>query len=88
MPRYSLRLSSGAEKALERIARRERELYSRLANALDDLKEDPHMGKPLKGALAGRYSLRAGSYRIVYRIEAAVLLVLVIDIGHRRDVYR
>ena len=46
------------------------------------------MGKPLKGALAGRYSLRAGSYRIVYRIEAAVLLVLVIDIGHRRDVYR
>jgi mRNA interferase RelE/StbE len=36
----------------------------------------------------GYYRLRVGDYRVVYAIEDAVLLVLVVRIGHRRDVYR
>jgi mRNA interferase RelE/StbE len=35
-----------------------------------------------------RYRLRQGSYRIVYAIEDARLVVLVVKVGHRRDVYR
>ena len=34
------------------------------------------------------YRIRVGSYRVVYRIEDEFLVVLVIRIGHRRDVYR
>lgn len=34
------------------------------------------------------YRLRQGDYRIVYEIQDAVLIVLVIAIGHRRDIYR
>ena len=36
----------------------------------------------------GYYRLRVGDYRVVYAIEHAVLLVLVVRIGHRREVYR
>lgn len=88
MPTYRLELSASAEKALERLALREPAMFARVSNALDDLKEDPRLGKPLKGPLAGKYSLRIGSYRIVYRIESARLVILVIDIGHRRNIYR
>ena len=67
---------------------REPALYQRVANALDDLERDPFQGKPLVGALKGRYSYRVGSYRIVYLIRRRELLVVVIDVGHRRDIYR
>ena len=88
MAAYKLELSNQAERVLRRMAEREPALYQRVAGALDDLRRDPHQGKPLKGELKGRYSYRVGSYRIVYFIRQQELVVLVIDIGHRRDIYR
>ena len=85
---YKVELSNQAERTLSRIAERETTLYPRVANALDDLERDPFQGKLLKGELKGRYSYRVGDYRIIYSIRQHELLVLVIDIGHRRDVYR
>ena len=73
---------------LEQIAHRDPELYRRFANALDNLESNPFQGKPLKGELKGRWSYRVGSYRIVYRIYRDKLVVIVIDIGHRREIYR
>ena len=70
------------------MAEREPALYQRVASALDDLERDPYQGKPLKGELKGRYSYRVGSYRIIYLVHQQQLRVLVIDIGHRRDIYR
>ena len=88
MAAYKLELSNQAERVIRRMAEREPALYQRVAGALDDLQRDPHQGKPLKGALRGRYSYRVGSYRIVYLVRQQELLVLVIDIGHRRGIYR
>jgi len=85
---YKLVLSNQAEHVLERIRERETELFRRVMNALDDLEKNPFQGKPLKGELKGRYSYRVGTYRIIYRIEHHQLLVIVIDIGHRRDIYK
>lgn len=70
------------------MAQREVALYQRLARSLDDLAQDPFQGKALRGELRGRYSYRVGSYRILYLIRHRQLLVLIIDIGHRRDIYR
>ncbi len=70
------------------MAQREPALYQRAAEALDDLERDPFQGKRLKGKLAGRYSYRIGSYRIIYLVKRRKLIVLVIDIGHRRDIYK
>ncbi|MFQ5904733.1 MAG: type II toxin-antitoxin system RelE/ParE family toxin [Candidatus Binatia bacterium] len=88
MRSYKLELSHQAERVLRRIAKKEPVLYQCLANALDDLECDPFQGKPLKGRLKGRYSLRVGEYRILYCIHRRHLLVIVIDVGHRRDIYR
>lgn len=88
MKSYKLELTRQAESALERIARREPELFKRMVQVLDDLQCDPFQGKPLKGQLKGRYSYRVGTYRILYSIFRQQLLVVVIDVGHRRDVYR
>ena len=85
---YKLELSNQAERVIRRMAEREPALYQRVASALDDLGRDPYQGKPLKGELKGRYSYRVGSYRVVYLVRQRELLVLIIDIGHRRNIYR
>lgn len=46
------------------------------------------VGKPLFGPLAGCHGARRGTYRIVYRIDEDARTVHVLDIDHRRDVYR
>lgn len=44
-------------------------------------------GKPLRYSLKGDRRLRAGDYRIVYRIEPEIQTVLIVAITHRKDVY-
>ncbi|WP_076241659.1 MULTISPECIES: type II toxin-antitoxin system RelE/ParE family toxin [unclassified Mycobacterium] len=53
------------------------------------LAEHPHrVGKRLRDELAGRWSARRGDFRVVYEIHEDVVVVRVIDVRHRRDVYR
>lgn len=82
---YTVRIKRSAVKALQTIAREDR---LRLIGAIDRLADTPGAGSVLKGELSGLRRLRVGSYRIVYEVQAQQLVVLVVRIGHRRDVYR
>ncbi|TVS84923.1 type II toxin-antitoxin system RelE/ParE family toxin [Mycobacterium helveticum] len=53
------------------------------------LAENPQqVGKPLRGRLEGRFSARRGEFRLLYRVFDDRVVVRVIHIAHRRDVYR
>jgi mRNA-degrading endonuclease RelE of RelBE toxin-antitoxin system len=53
------------------------------------LLEEPHrVGKQLLPPLDDRLSARRGTYRVIYRIDDEARVVTVVDIGHRRDIYR
>ena len=62
----------------------------RIARKVDALGENPRprSSKPLKGGGEGLRRIRVGEYRVLYRVRDEVLLVLVVRVGHRRDVYR
>ncbi len=51
------------------------------------LAEDPLRGKRLHGELKGVFSYRTGDYRILYEVHQRQLRVLVLALGHRRDIY-
>ena len=57
--------------------------------AVEALADDPHPkgSKKLAGS-EHTYRIRVGNYRVVYSIQAAVLIIEVIKVGHRKDVYR
>jgi len=82
---FSLQIRQSAAKALARIPKNER---ARLIEAIDRLREEPHAGGVLKGEFAGLRRLRVGSYRIGYEVVDEQLVVLVVRVGHRKDVYR
>lgn len=46
------------------------------------------MGKPLKGELSDKWSLRVGDYRIIYMIDEKEKAVVLYSVGHRRKVYQ
>ncbi len=59
----------------------------KVKGALENIAKDPSLGKPLTRELRGRWSYRVGDYRIIYRIYVTEVVVLVLTIGHRKDVY-
>jgi mRNA interferase RelE/StbE len=65
-------------------------LQRRFERGFAQLRADPHQHpniRPLKGRFAGHLRYRVGDYRIVYHILDSERLVVVVVIGHRRDVY-
>ena len=61
----------------------------RLLEAMQkELAADPYQGKALTGEFKGLYRWRVGRFRIVYEIQRSASIVLVLRIGHRKDVYR
>jgi mRNA-degrading endonuclease RelE of RelBE toxin-antitoxin system len=52
------------------------------------LREPHRTGKRLLPPLDDRFSARRGTYRIIYRIDDKTRTVTIVDVGHRRDVYR
>ena len=85
---YKIEFSNSAAKELEKVYYADKKLYARLSAAVESLRMDPFQGKRLKGRLTGDYSLRVGDYRIVYAVYNDNLIVHIIDLGHRKDLYK
>lgn len=85
---YRIELTKQAEKSFGLIIKSRPDMGLRIAHAIDTLASDPDAGVPLKGILKGLSKYRVGPYRIIYKIHHARLLVVVIDIGHRKEIYR
>ena len=84
--RYRVEFKRSAEKAYAKLPD---DMKRRIASRLHTLEENPRPDgvKKLKG-LENLYRVREGNYRVIYTIEDQVLLVLVVAIGDRRDIYR
>lgn len=75
--------------AFRDLARLDHAAREKIAAKIDSLGQDPRPpGVEELQRRDKRYRLRIGAYRVIYEIEDEVLLVLVVRIGHRREVYR
>jgi mRNA interferase RelE/StbE len=83
--RYAVRLAPAAVRQLRRIDPAGRR---RVQAAIDLLATEPRppSAHQLVGG-AGEWRVRTGDFRIIYEIHDAELVVLVVKVGHRRDVY-
>jgi len=87
MSRYRLEIRPAVEKTLRKI--RDVKLQKRLDDAFNKLAENPRrMGAEKMAGFQNRYRFRVGDYRIIYEIHDAVLLVLILAVGDRKEIYR
>ncbi|MGQ0645610.1 MAG: type II toxin-antitoxin system RelE family toxin [Elusimicrobiota bacterium] len=85
---HKIELTRQAEKELVVVYRSDRSLYERFLKAFHSIAQDPAQGKPLHGQLRGMSSYRLGSYRILYETYHNRLMVVIIDLGHRKKIYK
>jgi mRNA interferase RelE/StbE len=83
--KYSVSILRRAQKSLEKIRGND---YEKIKIAIFDLGNDPR--PPGCKRLTGRdgWRIRIGDYRVLYEIRDTELVVLVVDVGHRREIYR
>ncbi len=86
MARYRILVKASAAKEIEGIPTRldRRRVVERIRSLADDPR--PHGCEKLSGE--NRYRVRQGPYRIVYSVHDTHLVVHVVRVGHRKDVYR
>jgi mRNA interferase RelE/StbE len=83
---FKIEISKSAKKALRQITKDER---SKISQRIDSLTRNPRpIGyEKLKGE-EDLYRIRSGDYRIIYNIKDKILCILILKIGHRKDVYK
>ncbi len=81
---FEIRISKRAEKKIKKL----KKVYqAAILSALDEIKEDPNLSKPLSQELTGKFSFHLSFYRIIYKVNQKDKIVTVLDIGPRSTIY-
>lgn len=83
--KYEVEISPSARKSLAKIQKKDR---LRIEGAIELLRSNPYPPAAIKLTERSEYRVRVGSYRVVYDIVKGRLVILVLTVGHRKDVYR
>ncbi|HAT50871.1 MAG: type II toxin-antitoxin system RelE/ParE family toxin [Nitrospirae bacterium] len=83
---YKVFIPGRVQKQIDKLPRN---VWLRVRSVIDQLEDNPRSNRAKKlSGLPDTWRIRAGDYRILYSIEDDKLIVLVIKIGHRREIYR
>ena len=85
MANYKVLIKPSAVKELKKIPKKQ---LKKITERIQALSTDPRPPGCEKLAAQNSYRIRQSTYRIVYTIEDDQLIILVIKVGHRRDIYR
>jgi mRNA interferase RelE/StbE len=85
MPTWKIQFEDAALKQLDRL---DRSLKARIMSKLDKLKANPRSQGAIKMSGSSSWRVRVGDYRVIYDIQDTVLIVLILKVGHPREIYR
>ena len=85
MARFELRFKASVVRDLRGIPQAD---VRRILDRIETLRDEPRPAGSVKLSAQERYRLRQGNYRILYTIADAEVVVEIVKIGHRREVYR
>ena len=75
-------------RAVEEVAALDMADRKRIVSAVESLQGDPHKGSIMSAEWKGFRRLRVGQYRVIYGFQGRELLISIVRVGHRREVYR
>ena len=82
---YNLTIKRRASKALAKLPNED---YEKVRDAIRDLAQIPRPSGCLKLTERDGWRIRVGVYRVIYQINDSEQKITILDIGHRKDIYR
>jgi mRNA interferase RelE/StbE len=83
--RYNVFFTREAKRNVEKL---DPSIKKIIQKAIGSLAVNPAKGKPLAYELAGLHSFRTSDYRIIYRLKKRQLIIIIITVGHRKEIYK
>ncbi len=85
---WAINLSKNAEKSLKGLDNTAKKRISAFIDSLIENTNPRSSGKALQGSLKGLWRYRIGDYRLICQIKDNELIILLLEIGHRKDIYK
>ncbi len=86
MASYKIEWKQSAKKELKKL---DKQIIPRILQAVENLADNPYSSGSKKLIGSGSiYRIRISDYRIIYNIQSSVLIIEIIKVGHRREIYR
>lgn len=85
---WQIKIDKDVQRSMKKLDKQIAKRITAKLREIAQLEEPRSMGKGLTANMAGFWRYRVGDYRIVCDIEDEVLLILVVDVAHRREVYK
>lgn len=84
---YNVILDEKFEEDLEKLKKKNKELYNAVTKKIHRLSEEPHIGKPLRNVLKGKWRVHVGHFVLFYEIDDVAFQITVLKIAHHDDAY-
>jgi mRNA interferase RelE/StbE len=82
---YNIFYTEEARSVIDRLTPKKQR---QIKDAVERIAQNPSLGKHLIQELADMWSYRSGDFRIIYRVEHRQLVVIILTVGHRKDIYK
>ena len=85
--KYNITYTRKSLKFLEKLSKKDKDLTNTIIDTIEYIANNPYDSKKLKGQLKGLNRIQVGKYRVIFKIYKKELVVLIVDIGRRANVY-
>lgn len=85
---WKIEFDAAAAKDLKKLPQAEQKKILKAIRHITELPAPRAAGKALKGSFGTLWRYRMGNYRIICKIEDSIFVILVVAIGHRKDIYK
>jgi len=82
---YQIKWKKSAVKSVSKFPK---EIRERIVEKVDELRDSPFVGEPLSGDLKGLRRITIGDYRIIYLVDIDKVIIIVVKVEHRSEIYR
>jgi len=82
---YNIRYTEEAKTNIQGLDKKKKR---QIKTAIERIAENPEIGKRLSHELKGLLSYRSGDWRIIYRVFRDQILVIILTVGHRKEIYK
>lgn len=86
--RYTIIIEENLEERIGKLKKKDKLIYERLVNKIIELANNPHLGKPLRKVLKGKWRVHIGSFVLIYKFNPEEKTITFLEFVHHNNAYK